>query len=371
MKQTSSLPTTLPSNTIKLPVSLDDTNSHTSSSNSSSHVQMGYEKLPNQLSLLLESPSPPPSQSPSSHPNTMYPLVEGLTESERKGFVKEEVKSPPSVNDHDETHSITSQTLDSHSPFTTDIGMHSTPSELPPHLDRGLSLVPLLSSPETKTEINNSSYFNVQPEDEIIPVVSSQLLPLKLEDVTSNDKEREASDDEREIIIEEREKERSVSEAGREVPIQLEPSNKKEKTESPEISVFSLTAGQLQSNPLPTITSDKIVGEAAKEDQNGFDFWDTPICQQPTTTLEVDSKVNKQSSLPQDDKESTSSSQSSVDYSSPKNLSTVITTLLQTINAHIRKERKLAKQLYTNPSVSDNIKKQIQQSTVLNSLLTK
>ena len=370
MKQTSSLPTTLPSNTIKLHVSLDDTNSQTSSSNSSSHVQIEYEKLPNQLSL-LQSPSPSPTQSPSSHPNTMYPLVEGLTESERKGFVKEEVKSPPSVNDHDVIHSITSQasTLDSHSPFTTDLGIHSAPSELPPHLDRGLSLVPLLSSPETKTVINNSSCFNVQPEDEILE--SSQLLALKLEDGASNDKERETNDDEKEVVNEEREKETSVFEAGREVPIQLEPSYKKEKAESPEISVFSLTSGQLQPNPSPTIASDNIVGEAVKEDQSGFDFWDTPICQQPTTTLELDTKVDKQISLPQDDKESTSSSQSSVDYSSPKNLSTVVTTLLQTINAQIRKERKLAKQLYTNPSISDNIKKQIQRSTVLNSLLTK
>ena len=370
MKQTSSMPSTLPSSTIKLHVSLDDTNSHTSSSNSSSHVQMEYEKLPNRSSLLLQSPSPPPSQSPSPHSNTMYPLVEELSGSKRETFVKEELKSPPSVNDHDETHSTTSQTstLDPQSHFTVNVGTHSAPSELPPHLDRGLSLIPLLSSPDTNIAINNS---NIQLEDKLLLTESS---PLKLEDGISNDKEKETSDDERGIINEEREKEKSVLEAGGEVPIQLESSDKKEKTEYPEISVLSLTAGQLQSNPSPTTTFEKNVGEDVKEAQNGFDFWDTPICIQPTTTPELDiklSQVNEQSSLPQDDKESTSSSQSSVDYSSPKNLSTVITTLLQTINAHIRKEHKLAKQLYANPSVSDNIKKQIQQSTVLNSLLTK
>ena len=99
-------------------------------------------------------------------------------------------------------------------------------------------------------------------------------------------------------------------------------------------------------------------------------FWD----ELPEPSQTIDQIKSPEVATENNDKgnsDSSSVSLSSSVHSQKKNYSNILSVLTAAINSNIRKDRELAQQLYTRPSLSDGMKDKIQDSSVLTSLLTK
>ena len=108
----------------------------------------------------------------------------------------------------------------------------------------------------------------------------------------------------------------------------------------------------------------------ARVDTESDGFWD----EMPEPSQTIDQIKSPQVAIENNEKDNSESSSvllSSSVHSQQKNYSNILSVLTTTINSNIRKDRELAQQLYTRPSLSDGMKDKIQDSPVLTSLLTK